>query len=452
MLDIGCGSGGITLHIVDGTMPRHHRLRCRKARHRSGARRADKRGLVASRVSFVQAAPGRLPFEDGSFDVVFSKDAMVHIPDKDALFAEIFRVLRPGGVFAASDWLIGHDGEPSPDMKDYIEAEGLSLSAWPRRERYRERWSAPVSPESAPRAATPGTARRRARELDRLQDALYDKRRWRVGKAYVEKNIRTWTAMQKVLDSGEHCPTHLRGDKPGKASMNAVPCPSDKDKKTPSMNVCRRNGNDKKSRKASKETRQQQLIEATIDSLAKRGYSDTTLADVADGAGLSRGIVNFHFESKEKLLVATLQYMADEYAAHWSAALEKAGDDRRGQLWALVAADFDRRSAPSASSPPGAPSGARRNRARPTRRCAAPATKLPEPVRRLCAQLKAEAATITMRTDGARPLLDDGRPVVAADDGQEGLTREKALHAAHRISGLGLSEAFSAQGSRPEDR
>jgi TetR/AcrR family transcriptional repressor of bet genes len=99
---------------------------------------------------------------------------------------------------------------------------------------------------------------------------------------------------------------------------------------------------EKRGRKASKETRRQQLIEATIDSLAKRGYSETTMADVADGAGLSRGIVNFHFESKEKLLVATLQYMADEYAAHWRAALQKAGDDPSSQLGVLVAADFDR--------------------------------------------------------------------------------------------------------------
>lgn len=99
---------------------------------------------------------------------------------------------------------------------------------------------------------------------------------------------------------------------------------------------------EKRGRKASKETRRLQLIEATIDSLAKRGYSDTTMADVADGAGLSRGIVNFHFESKEKLLVATLQYMADEYAAHWRTALQKAGDDPAKQLGVLVAADFDR--------------------------------------------------------------------------------------------------------------
>ena len=98
-----------------------------------------------------------------------------------------------------------------------------------------------------------------------------------------------------------------------------------------------------KGRKASKETRRQQLIEATIDSLAKRGYSETTLADIADGAEMSRGIVNFHFESKEKLLVATLQFMADEYASHWDAALKKADPTPAEQLKALVAADFDRK-------------------------------------------------------------------------------------------------------------
>lgn len=99
---------------------------------------------------------------------------------------------------------------------------------------------------------------------------------------------------------------------------------------------------EKRGRKQSKEVRRQQLIEATIDSLARRGYAETTMADVADGAGLSRGIVNFHFESKEKLLVATLQYMYDEYSAHWRNACGRAGDDPAGQMAALVAADFDR--------------------------------------------------------------------------------------------------------------
>lgn len=100
---------------------------------------------------------------------------------------------------------------------------------------------------------------------------------------------------------------------------------------------------EKRVRKASKEIRREQLINATIESLSKRGYADTTMADIADGAGLSRGIVNFHFESKDKLLIATLQHMADEYTEHWSREYERAGPRAANKLWAMVAADFDRR-------------------------------------------------------------------------------------------------------------
>ncbi len=103
----------------------------------------------------------------------------------------------------------------------------------------------------------------------------------------------------------------------------------------------RNSGN--RGRKADKETRRQQLIEATIDSLAKRGFAETTMADVSDGAGLSRGIVNFYFESKEKLLVSTLQFLSDHYSAHWRAALDKAGERAADRLFALVACDFDRK-------------------------------------------------------------------------------------------------------------
>ena len=52
-------------------------------------------------------------------------------------------------------------------------------------------------------------------ELERLKGPLYDTGRGVVGSAYVDKNIVTWEAMQKVLDTGEHRPTHLRGWKPG---------------------------------------------------------------------------------------------------------------------------------------------------------------------------------------------------------------------------------------------
>ena len=51
-------------------------------------------------------------------------------------------------------------------------------------------------------------------ELERLKGSLYDQVAAVVGRSYVDKNIDTWEAMQKVLDSGEHRPTHLRGWKP----------------------------------------------------------------------------------------------------------------------------------------------------------------------------------------------------------------------------------------------
>jgi len=96
-----------------------------------------------------------------------------------------------------------------------------------------------------------------------------------------------------------------------------------------------------KSRAATREFRKQQLIDSTIDSIAKRGFSETTLADVADGAGLSRGIVNFHFQSKEQLLIETLQLLSEEYREVWRRALAKAGDSAVQRLLAMVQADFD---------------------------------------------------------------------------------------------------------------
>jgi TetR/AcrR family transcriptional regulator, transcriptional repressor of bet genes len=96
-------------------------------------------------------------------------------------------------------------------------------------------------------------------------------------------------------------------------------------------------------REEAKERRRIELIEATIDSIARRGFSDTTLADVADRAGLSRGIVNFYFKSKDVLFADTLRHLADEYRQTWGRALSKAGDDPARRLRALLMVNFDPR-------------------------------------------------------------------------------------------------------------
>jgi TetR/AcrR family transcriptional repressor of bet genes len=95
-----------------------------------------------------------------------------------------------------------------------------------------------------------------------------------------------------------------------------------------------------KKRTQSKEKRRVQLIRATIRSIAKNGLSDTTISTVAREAGLSQGIINLHFQSKDRLLLDTLSFVVDEYKTHWEKALDRAGDSSAERLRALVEVDF----------------------------------------------------------------------------------------------------------------
>lgn len=93
-------------------------------------------------------------------------------------------------------------------------------------------------------------------------------------------------------------------------------------------------------RTESKAVRRQQLIEATIKSIAKHGIGGTTMSTVTDYAGLSIGIVNFHFESKQKLFEETLIYLAREHHEHWLKGYQDAGLSASDKLLAIVDAHF----------------------------------------------------------------------------------------------------------------
>ena len=94
------------------------------------------------------------------------------------------------------------------------------------------------------------------------------------------------------------------------------------------------------SRAEGKQRSRQKLITATINSIAKRGFADTTLARVAEGAGLSRGIVNFHFRSKDALFLETLKFMSREYGEQWWRAFDEAGPTAAEKLEAVLMIDF----------------------------------------------------------------------------------------------------------------
>ena len=102
VLDIGCGVGGIDVMLardhgcdiiaLDVEAPLVERAR----------QRAAAAGL-AQRIDFRVVEPGPILLEDEAVDIVFSKDVWIHIADKPALLADVFRVLRPGGLLVAAD-------------------------------------------------------------------------------------------------------------------------------------------------------------------------------------------------------------------------------------------------------------------------------------------------------------------------------------------------------------
>lgn len=96
-------------------------------------------------------------------------------------------------------------------------------------------------------------------------------------------------------------------------------------------------------RKASREYRREQLIEATISAVANRGLSQTTLSDVAKVAGVSHGLVNFHFQTKERLLAETISFLSKEHRETWQSALNAAPASPAHRLNALILAEFDDR-------------------------------------------------------------------------------------------------------------
>ena len=85
------------------------------------------------------------------------------------------------------------------------------------------------------------------------------------------------------------------------------------------------------------------LISSTIKNLSKKGINELTMQDVSQGAGLSQGIVNFHFKSKELLLNETLKFISNEYLHSFQKSILKSGNDPRKKLISIIENDFSKK-------------------------------------------------------------------------------------------------------------
>lgn len=89
--------------------------------------------------------------------------------------------------------------------------------------------------------------------------------------------------------------------------------------------------------------RKQEIVDATIDVLATKGYGGFTLASVAKAAGVSTALIIVHFKSKERLLLEVLRSMGSDYFGALHASQIGVGDRPVDLLWNLVQGEFDER-------------------------------------------------------------------------------------------------------------
>lgn len=135
LLDVGCGRGGPAILLAD-----------RLGADVTGvdvvtpglAMARENAGETAVAPSFVAGDAVALPFADGAFDACTAIDAIVYVPEKRAVFADLARVTRPDGAVVVSDLVVA-DGTPDNTQRRVVDfADAWDMPPIPAREQYLE--------------------------------------------------------------------------------------------------------------------------------------------------------------------------------------------------------------------------------------------------------------------------------------------------------------------------
>jgi MPBQ/MSBQ methyltransferase len=120
VLDVGCGIGGPSRYVAATYGCEVVGIDLTEAYCEVAAMLADRVGLGEQ----VEYRPGNalaMPFDDGAFDAAYTQHVAMNIADKGRLYAEVWRVLKPGGRFGIYDLLQGEGGDviyPVPWARD----------------------------------------------------------------------------------------------------------------------------------------------------------------------------------------------------------------------------------------------------------------------------------------------------------------------------------------------
>lgn len=105
VLDVGCGVGGPAREIVKFSGVNVVGLNNNDYQIERATKYAAQEGL-SHKLSYTKGDFMQMSFPDNSFDAVYAIEATVHAPSLEGIYGEIFRVLKPGGVFGVYEWLM----------------------------------------------------------------------------------------------------------------------------------------------------------------------------------------------------------------------------------------------------------------------------------------------------------------------------------------------------------
>jgi sterol 24-C-methyltransferase len=136
VLDCGCGVGGPARNIARFTGANIKAITINQFQVDRGNLLSQRAGL-RGQVELIQADFMKMPFPDNHFDAVYAIESTCHAPDRVAVYKEILRVLKPGGMFACYEWVTTDKYDANNEhhrriKRDIEVGDGLpDLTHWP---------------------------------------------------------------------------------------------------------------------------------------------------------------------------------------------------------------------------------------------------------------------------------------------------------------------------------
>ena len=209
VLELGSGAGGGTLVLAGKYGADVVGLELEQALVELSQRHAKDAGLT-EQVEFRCVLPGPLPVDDASFDVLYTSGVVCHIEDRQELFRDVMRILKPGGMLLGYDWFVT---ARSDAIDTWLRAADLHL--FPATlDAYTDALQATGFEEINGDDASAWYLQKADSELAEIEGALFERAAEVSSAACRDMVLAEWRAMNVVLKSGELKSGYFRARKP----------------------------------------------------------------------------------------------------------------------------------------------------------------------------------------------------------------------------------------------